>query len=348
MAFCFSELVKWIQKSQNILLTTHRNCDGDGLGSLLAVHHALLEMGKQPHSICIDKISKRYSFLNTEIVQIFEEDDSLPQKADLLIVFDTNDHRLVEPLISQALEKNIPIVYLDHHPILSKGPKPTETSIIDVGAASTAELAYQLIELLKVPLNPKIAEALYTSIIFDTQVFRFIKASPDPFLISAKLLNFIDEPSSIHKKLFAHQSPQKVRYLGTTLKQLKLFHQDKVAYLFLDYKTRKSYGVSEEETLDIIDFLAEIRDLEFACVLRENEDSTHKMSLRSLGPISSLAIAEEFGGGGHVRASGSTIWNLSHQSIEKKVLKLIEEQLSPVSSQSPTLLQQNFKKEKAS
>lgn len=327
MNFKMSDLAQLILNSKNIILTTHKNCDGDGLGSLLAIHHALSELGKNSTPISIDKISERYSFLNTQKIQNFEKDPFLPQNTDLILIFDTNDERLVAPLIKKAQKMKLTTVYIDHHPILTKGPQPTATSIIDTRAASTAELAYQLIEILDVKINPKIAEALYTSIIFDTQVFRFIKSNPEPFLISAKLLNFIDDPSLIHKKLFAHQSPNKIRYLGKALKKLKLFFDEKVAYLFLDHSTRFSFGISEEETLDIIDFLSEIKDLKFVTVTRENSDGSHKISFRSLSNFCTLKIAEEFGGGGHVRASGAYINDVKSQNIETMVIQMIEKQM---------------------
>ena len=161
-----------IKDAQSIILTTHRQCDGDGLGSELAIFHALKKIQKNVRILNVDATPRKYSFLSPDTyIQYFDGEFDPIAPTSLALIFDTNDKRLVEPLY-QSLEKQCAeIVFVDHHPILQTGPAPTPSSIIATQAASTGELAYDLIKALNIELDEKIAQALYTSIVFDTQLF---------------------------------------------------------------------------------------------------------------------------------------------------------------------------------
>lgn len=57
------QVVELIKKSQNILLVTHKNPDGDALGSLLSLDAALKFLGKKTASICSGDIAGIFKFL---------------------------------------------------------------------------------------------------------------------------------------------------------------------------------------------------------------------------------------------------------------------------------------------
>ena len=173
-------IAKKIRAAQSILLSTHKQCDGDGLGAQLALYHALRKIGKNVRIVCVDEVPKKYFFLEPEkYLEHFEGGLQTPiEKTDLVLIFDTNDRRLVEPLYSTLEEKAKQILFVDHHPVLNQGPEPTTGSFIDTRAASTGEISYFIIKALGIHLDENIAKALYTSIAFDTQLFKFVKSAP--------------------------------------------------------------------------------------------------------------------------------------------------------------------------
>jgi phosphoesterase RecJ-like protein len=57
------QIVELITKSQNILLVTHKNPDGDAIGSILALDSALRVLGKKLTSICAGEIPVALRFL---------------------------------------------------------------------------------------------------------------------------------------------------------------------------------------------------------------------------------------------------------------------------------------------
>ncbi|MCB0357686.1 MAG: DHH family phosphoesterase, partial [Bdellovibrionales bacterium] len=169
-------ITRKINEANSIILTTHKQCDGDGLGAMLGLFHALKKQGKKVRVFTVDEVPPKYSYLKPDhYVDIFEQPHSPIEKTDLCLIFDTNDKRLVEPLYEELEDKVRNILFVDHHPILNQGPEPTAGSFIETSAASTGEIAYFIIKDLGIRLDENIAQALYTSIAFDTQIFRYVK-----------------------------------------------------------------------------------------------------------------------------------------------------------------------------
>lgn len=303
-----NNLIERIKKAKTVVLSTHRHCDGDGLGAELSVFHGLKKINKSVSCINVDPTPKKYNYLNPDQhIRYYENDPSLPQQVDLTIIFDTNDERLVEPLFTELKKRSRELVFVDHHPILSKGPHPTKESLIDITAASTGELAYRLIKGLQIPLDRDMARALYTSITFDTQLYRYIRNSPQSHLIAAELLTHDIDPEEIHRSLFGNQTVQKMAFLAKALGQIEYHCDGKLAVLKLKDADLFHYNLDPDDSRDVIDMVMNIETLEAAVLFREDAQDEYKVSLRSKGLIEVLDVAESLGGGGHMYAAGAFI-----------------------------------------
>lgn len=314
------KLTQIIQQSENIVLSTHRQCDGDGLGSQLAMFHALKKINKKVQIINVDATPKKYRFLEPEkYIQIFEADPRLPAKVDLVLIFDTNDHRLLEPLYRPLSEKNPLFACVDHHPLLANGPQPGEHSWIDIKAASTGEITFRLIEELGIPWDPPMAKAIYTSIVFDTQLFRYIRNSPSSHLIAAQLLEQNFDIDEVHRYLFSHQTPGKMSFLAKTLQKIEYRCDGRLGLIRIEMKDLASHHLDLDDARDLIDFIMNIDQLDAAVVFREDAPNVYKLSLRSKGKINVLPIAEMVGGGGHYSASGAFVKG-PYEDLKTKIL----------------------------
>ncbi len=300
----FDSLVQQLSRASTVVLSTHRHCDGDGLGAQLALLHGLQQLGKQATVINPDRAPKKYAFLNTDSqIGLFGQ-TAIP-KADLAVILDTNDRRLVEPLMSELERTCSQVVFIDHHPLLQEGPAPLEGSLIDTSAASTGEIVYRLLLALGVQLNATIARALYTSLVFDTQLFRYVKTDPRSHAMAVDLLRFEREPEDVHRKLFATYTVEKMSYLAKALSRVEYSSDGRVAVLQIHAGEAKASGLEADETGDIIDLVMNIESIEVAGLLREDAPGEFKLSLRSKGRVQVLPLAEKFGGGGHPFASGA-------------------------------------------
>lgn len=302
---------------------------------MLAFYQALKALGIQTRILSVDQIPSKYSFMPgyTE-VEVFNP-KTPPPSGDLLIAFDTNDSRRIEPLASWALQDSKSqkgseaslgagqVVFIDHHPVLEKGPHPGHSSFINTQAASTGEMTFEIIKSLKVPMNAEIAQCLYTSIVFDTQLFRFIRKSPRSHQIAAELMQHDFDPTDIHRRLFGNQTPEKLRFLAQALSRIEYLHNGKVAYLFLRREDFSQHKVDPEASRDVVDLMMNVENIEISVLIREEADKI-KISLRSKGRHEVLTLAEIWGGGGHLFAAGATLSQTSVSKIKTQALEWLK------------------------
>lgn len=315
-------LINAIKGAKSIVLSTHKSCDGDGLGAQIGLYHALCSLGKNVRILNVDATPQKYHFLKPDLlIQQFEGKHEKLNKTDLSLILDTNDRRLVSPLYEELEKQCAKIIFIDHHPILEVGPSPTTDSYIQENAASTGEIAFQIIKHLGVPLNKDIARAIYTSIAFDTQLFRYVRNSPNSHLIAAELLEFETDPAEIHRFLFATHSIGKVRFLSKALEKIEYYFGGQIALLVLEPDDFIAHGMTAEDSRDLIDIIMNVDTLVAGAMIRLDPNGEKKISIRSKGKIEVLEIAESLGGGGHLYASGATtqddLENLKKDIIQK-------------------------------
>ncbi|MCS6837981.1 MAG: DHHA1 domain-containing protein, partial [Bdellovibrionaceae bacterium] len=161
-----------------------------------------------------------------------------------------------------------------------------------------------IIRLLKIPLDPQIAKALYTSVTFDTQLYRFIRNSPKSHLIAARLLRYDIQPEEVHRHLFSHQTVDKIEFLAKVFSNIEYYSNGILACVTLSKKDLDYHRLTFDEVRDITDQIMSIESIEVALVIRQDTEQSFKVSLRSKGIIEVLSAAESIGGGGHWYAAG--------------------------------------------
>ena len=331
-----------IKNASSVILSTHKQCDGDGLGALLGLYHALKKTEKEVRILCVDAIPKKYHFLEPDrYIETFEGPHSPIEKTDLALIFDTNDRRLVEPLFSELEKKCHEILFVDHHPVLNLGPEPTAGSFIDTKAASTGEIAYFIIKDLGLRLDEHIAKALYTSIVFDTQLFKFVRNSPTSHLIAAELLEYVSAAEDVHRHLFSTHTIEKVAFLSKVLGEIEYFGEGRIAVLKLRAQVLLDHCLDMDDSRDVIDMIMNINSLQAAALFREDAPNEYKLSLRSKGQIEVLGIAEAFQGGGHLFAAGALIRG-EYGDIKNKVVRQLLHRLD-----QPPKMQKNASSKKS-
>ena len=326
-------ITKQIKDAKSIILTTHKQCDGDGLGAMLGLYHALKKIGKKVRVFSVDEVPPKYNYLKpSQYLDIFEQPHPTIEPTDLCLIFDTNDRRLVDPLYSE-LEKQVRnILFVDHHPILNQGPEPTVGSFIETSAASTGEIAYFIIKDLGIRLDENIAQALYTSISFDTQIFRYVKGAASSHLICAELLKYVSEPEEIHRHLFATFSQGKISFLAKVLSEIEYHANGQIAILKLGLEDIQKNNLHIDDSRDVIDMIMNVTTVITAALFRQDTANGYKMSLRSKDKIEVLGIAENYGGGGHMHAAGAFIEG-EYNIIKDEVVNQLLQRLDTHSSQ---------------
>ncbi len=324
------ELIAKIQSSKTIWLTTHPQADGDGLACQAAMAAALFSMEKTTKIMNFEPPGNKYRFLFERAtgrkltVSVFEADLD-PAPPDLIILFDTNDFRLIADMATWAAHRKVPIAILDHH----RGAPPAGAlAWIDTDAASSGEVLLRLLDAMNVEIDASIATPLYSSLVFDTQNFRFIRGSARSHSMAARLLPAITEPEKIHEALFANLTPTKLGFIASSLSAMRIEAEGTLAVLVLPREMFARYGADPSDSGDVIDMALNVNSVKIALLLREedsrddNGNSKWKVSMRSKRGFSVLEAAVNLGGGGHGNAAGATVTD-SPLAIETKLKPLL-------------------------
>lgn len=313
-------LNRLVQKpSPNFIISTHKFCDGDGLGAGLALYYALKKIKQNVSFYTLEAIHSKYTFLNKDnVIQVFDKKTKLPENFTLIFV-DVNDTRLVEPLYSYSQQKKRDVYFIDHHPIIQKNSK--DHFFINSNSSSTAELIYSLIKKLKIDLDEDICINLFSSIVFDTNRFRDIKNSSQPFFIASELIPKIKNVNLIYENLFKNMTIEKLRFMSQ-LENVEYYSNRQIAFLHLKESIFKKYNTDNTQAYDLMELVRDVKTIDSTALLIEKENGVFKLSLRSRNK-NVLPLAESFNGGGHAHSAGAYIQSKTLKEIKTAVISYL-------------------------
>jgi len=315
------QLIDKISKHSGFIISTHKYCDGDGLGSGLALYYILQKLNKKVSFLTLESPHKKYKFLDQgQIFKTFDSTHFPYNNNTLLLVVDTNDPLLVEPLYSHTKKYNMQTCFIDHHPIIHN--KQADHFFINSESSSTAEIIYELLIKMNLPIDEKIATSLFTSIVFDTNQFKNIKKSSNPFEVSAKILPYIKNINIIYDNLFRNLTIDDLQFF-TQIQNIEYYYNKKVALLYLTQDKIDKANVDITQAFNLMDVVKDVSSIKSTVLLFKNKDHSFKLSLRSKS-INLLPLIKQFNGGGHRYSAGAHIKNQKLSEIKKIVLDYLK------------------------
>lgn len=320
-----SQIAKFILESKKIGITYHVSPDGDAVGSVLALLQGLRIINKNAYIISKDKLSDNLNYLPCSN-EVTGDTIEPTIDTDVVIVLDCGN---LERVCADLSKFNGILLNVDHH---LSNDFYGDSNYVDTSASATAEIVYELLELLGVDLSDKdekkldVATCLYTSLVTDTGGFRHSNVTERTLLIASKLKSIGVNNTYIYQSLFDNKSFDRVRFIGKVISNMKLVLDGKVALIELPNSFGKEFGIEIGDTSDIISYGLQIKGVEVTLLIKEVENGV-KCSLRSKNDIDVRKIAEIFGGGGHTKAAGISIKEKSINEAKEILLKEIEKEL---------------------
>jgi len=301
-------MLDWQQSCQavtdanSILLVTHRNPDGDGIGSQIGLYHALKAVGKQVRMHNLDSVPRIYHFL--EGAEKMTSGRSFPpaDAIDLIVSLDCgNQHRLGLP---DHLFDQVPLLNIDHH---ASNIGFGTINLVDPHICATGALVLELIRRLELPVSAASASGLYVAIMTDTGSFRHANATADVFRMTADLVEAGAKPWPIAMSVYESNAPGRLQLLSECLDTMEIRDGGRSAWLHVDRDMYARTGTDMEETEGFVEYARSIQDIEVAIFIRPDNNDSWKASLRSKSSLDIGHLAESMGGGGHRFASGCTL-----------------------------------------
>jgi phosphoesterase RecJ-like protein len=292
-----------LRSRDRFLLTAHEGPDGDALGSLLGMHHLLTQLGKDSVMFLAAKefpLPIEYRFLPLE--EVFHEPPA--DMADRTVVFldcGNIDRMPVDFLTAGDND----VINIDHH---HDNTRFGDFNLVEVEASCTAEIVYDLAQLLGAEVTTEIASALYVGLITDTGNFMYDNTNAHTHRVAAELIDAGVDVDDTYRRLYEHVPIEKLRLVARALDSIQRHCDNRLAISYISKADYEATGAGEEMTEGVIDFLRSLEGTKVAAVVRDLGNrgrAARKVSLRSSdGEVDVSAIAREHGGGGHKRAAG--------------------------------------------
>ncbi|MBK8349173.1 MAG: bifunctional oligoribonuclease/PAP phosphatase NrnA [Saprospiraceae bacterium] len=325
------ELKQLLSFPKEISIVTHRNPDGDAIGSSMGLAGYLQKLHHNVKVIFPSEYPTSYGFISgIQRAVIFDLDPNgarqIIEKSDVIFCLDFNGLDRVDKLGENIQFSKAKKVLIDHH----LDPEPfTDIEFSDTSASSTCELVFKVIDELgdRSKIDPDVGECLFTGLITDTGSFRY-GTRPYTYEVAASLKVLGVDDYKLADKIFNSQKEKHLRLLGHCLaNRMEVMKDYGVGIMWLTRKDYADFDIQRGDTEGIVNYMLMMENIQVAAFILE-QPSIIKISLRSKGDISVQEIAQKyFNGGGHKNAAGGGVY-ASLGDIKDKVRKVMPQYLT--------------------
>jgi len=298
----FSAMMALIERHESVLVTGHIDPDGDCIGSMFAIALMLEKMGRKVMCYAPGEISELFLRLPGASTLAGREEAS-DFAHDLIIAVDSPNTARTEHFARACQDEDV--INIDHHPT---NEMYGCVNIVDGDAAATTVLVYRFFRSAAPGMmTPDIADCLYLGILMDTGGFRFQNVDAEALLIASELVGLGARAYEIAHEYIYVKKYNTLKLLGLVLDSLRLHFDGRAATMEVTSGMLERTGTTLKDSEGFVDYGAALDDVELVALFRETAPGEIRVSLRSRNHHDVSALAERFGGGGHVRAAGLTL-----------------------------------------
>jgi phosphoesterase RecJ-like protein len=300
------EVLAELRGSDKLLLTTHENPDGDALGSLLAMHWILEQLGKDSLMFMSeDEFPLPWEYRQWTFERLAgTPPDDVYERTIVFLDCGNIDRMPVDFLQADGLH----ILNIDHH---HDNTRFGTVNLVVPEASCTAEIVWHLAKDLGADVTPRIADALYTGLVTDTGKFMYENTTPEAHRMAAELIDAGVDPHEVYRRLYEDLPFRRLQLLQRALARVERYDDGGITICQLTKQDYEDTGAQENDSEGVVDHLRSVEGTSVAVLVRDlladEREGMRKVSLRATdGRVDVSRIAREFGGGGHPQAAGFT------------------------------------------
>jgi phosphoesterase RecJ-like protein len=315
-----------LRVAEKLLLTTHENPDGDALGSLLATHWILEQLGKDSVMyMAPDEFPLPWEYRDLTFDGLVgTPPDDMEERTVVFLDCGNIDRMPVDFLQRQGVH----IVNIDHH---HDNTRFGTVNLVDADASCTAEIVWRLSKDLGAEITPRIADALYVALVTDTGKFMYENTTQEAHRMAAELIGLGVDPHRVYRRLFEDLPFRRLQLLQRALASV---HRYDEGWLTVGHLVRSDFeqtGALETDSEGIVDHMRAVEGTAVAVLVRElladDREGKRKVSLRATdGRVDVSRIARRMGGGGHRQAAGFTT-TLGFDELVERLREQVVQQL---------------------
>ena len=286
-----------LQSQDSILILTHIRPDGDTIGCAAGLCALLRQMGKTAYALPNPDVSQT---LGTYLLPYLAPDQFVPS---FVISVDT---AALSMLQSNAAPYQDRIdLAIDHH---GSHQPYAAASCVDSSCAACGELVYRIALAHGEPLSQAVALPLYMAIATDTGCFQYSNTTANTHYIAGELMETGIDHYQVNRLHFRTKSLRRMNLEARLISAMEFFEDGAIAVSLVPRSLLAEIGATRDDTEDLADLPGRIAGVEASVTIREQEDGTAKISLRTAPAyLNASDICARFGGGGHAAAAGCTI-----------------------------------------
>ncbi len=324
---------KIIKNSKKILVTSHKNCDQDGICSALATK-LILEKHFSDKEITVNiesELQKNISFLK-DFSKIKTENllkEIKEFKPNLIIFTDSSSLERFTSNPSKIKEiikrENIKTILIEHHK--TENDFKFDFKYNNLRSSCAEEIYHLFVKDMNLYIDKEISEIIMTGMIFDTGVFVY---QNNFFRETANVVaDLVEMGVNVERILsFKNIYTKKDFEIFTELNK-NLVLKNNFSYSFITEEFYKKFKPLPEEYKKAYQtwvnlFLKNIEERPWGFIVRPEENSKYSATFRSQKGAQNVRIlAEKLGGGGHDYASGATLQAKNINYVIEKIISLI-------------------------
>ena len=316
-----------LREADKLLLTTHENPDGDALGSLLAMHYILQQLGKDSVMyMSPDEFPLPWEYRSLTFEGLVgAAPDDVAERRIVFLDCGNIDRMPVDFLKQEGLH----VLNIDHH---HDNTRFGTVNLVVGDASSTAEIVYGLAKELGAEITPPIADALYVALVTDTGRFMYENTTPAAHIMAAELIEAGVSPHDVYRRLYEDLPFSRLELLSRALSSVQRHDDGAITVAHLTKGDFESTGALETDSEGIVDHMRAVQGTAVAVLVRElladERAGLRKVSLRATdGRVDVSQIARRMGGGGHRQAAGFTT-ELPYRELIETLREQIAAQLA--------------------
>jgi phosphoesterase RecJ-like protein len=323
----FDEIGEVFQQHKSFAVISHLRPDGDAIGSILALGHALEALGKSVRYLNEDGCPESLKFLpGSEKVEMTAEAGAL--EVEVAICLDTAAEKRVGDHSYAVVQAAGVVINIDHH---VSNPGYGDFNYVDDSFPATGQIIYDLLKHLDLPISEISRDSIYVATSTDTGSFQYPGTTQATYEMAADLVARGLKVGEINSLTYDNQPYRKVELMRALLNTLEMADHGKVAWWHLTKEVKEKIGLLDDDTEGMIDIIRSIQGVMVAVFFEELAEGKIRVSMRSKDKrINCSEVCGRFGGGGHALAAGIRMTG-SLPEVQAKLLTAIESEISPLS-----------------
>lgn len=288
----YKKIVKIIKKYDEIVLARHISPDPDAIASQIALRDSIRLTFPNKRVYAIGAGVHKFKYIGN-----LDKPDLSELSNALLIVLDVPNFIRVDGI--EGLEYK-EILKIDHHP---REDIEGNVDWTDDTMSSTCEMIAELLMNTSLQMDQKIAENLYTGMVFDSDRFLLSNTTANTLKISSELvannnINMVSLYDNLYERDFAEE-----KFRAFLINNLEIT-ENQFGFIFVSADDLKEFNVEATSVSNQVNNFNFIKGLIcWMFVVYDERNDIYKANIRSRGPVINECAAK-YNGGGHKFASG--------------------------------------------